>query len=77
MRTTSTTMPVKLKKPPSKLLTEEVKHVGRGSRRHASPVMQETQGMFAREQVGSQTTLTREYISTQDMFTNDTCKHLK
>ena len=63
MCTTLTTMAVKLKKMASKLLTEEVRYVGRCSRDHGSLVRQGTQGMLTREHVSPQATLTREYIS--------------
>ena len=68
-------MAVKLKKVASKLLTEEVKDVGRWSRGHASRVKQDTQRMLTWwhvRHVSSHGTLEREHESMQSTFV---CEH--
>ena len=68
-------MTMKIKNVASKLLTEEAKHVGRCSGGYTGRVKQETRGMFGREHVRSQATLTLEYISTRDVLTREARKH--
>ena len=76
MCTTSITITEKLKKMASKLPTEEAKHAGRWSRGHTSRVRQGAQGMLPREIVSFQAMLTSEYISTLDMWTRESRKHV-
>ena len=68
----------KSEKMASRLLTEEIRHVGRWSRGNASHVRQETQVMWECDYVTSHGTLSREHISTQEFWhvsSQDTSTH--